>query len=220
MMSGRVQTGILLIVIGLGFALQQTGLIDFTRVLVDWWPVIFIVIGIIQIVNHTFSTPVSGIIFILVGGILLANNWLDINIWAFIWPVILIGVGLTFIFSRPRFDKNINVEDKLNVKTFFSGTELRSRSEHFQGGTISTIFGGAEIDLRDAVFDPSGAQLEITSVFGGVEIKVPENVHVEISGTPVFGGWEDVTRRKNKEGNIIILKIHAILVFSGVEIKD
>jgi len=220
MMSGRIQTGILLIVIGLGFALQQAGLIDFTTLLVDWWPVIFIVIGIIQIVNHTFSTPVSGIIFILVGGILLANNWLDVHIWAFIWPIILVAIGLTFIFSRPRFDKNINEEDRLNVKTFFSGAEMRSRSDHFQGGTITAVFGGAEIDLRDAIFDSSGAQLEITSVFGGVEIRVPENVHVEIRGIPIFGGWEDVTRRKSNEGDLITLKIHAIAVFGGIEIKD
>src|SRR5699024_3640361 len=201
-------------------ALQQAGLIDFTTLLVDWWPVIFIVIGIIQIVNHTFSTPVSGIIFILVGGILLANNWLDVNIWAFIWPIILVAIGLTFIFSRPRFDKNINEEDRLNVKTFFSGAEMRSRSDHFQGGTITAVFGGAEIDLRDAIFDSSGAQLEITSVFGGVEIIVPENVHVEIKGIPIFGGWEDVTRRKSNEEALIVLKIHAVAVFGGVEIKD
>lgn len=220
MMSGRIQTGILLIVIGLGFALQQAGLVDFTTLLVDWWPVIFIVVGIIQIVNHTFSTPVSGIIFILVGGILLANNWLDVNVWIYIWPVILVAIGLAFIFSRPRFDKNINEEEKLNVKTFFSGAEIRSHSDHFQGGAITAVFGGAEIDLRDAVFDPSGAQLEITSVFGGVEIRVPENVHVVIKGIPIFGGWEDSTRRKGNEKDLIILKIHAISIFGGVEIKD
>lgn len=219
-MSGRIQTGILLIVIGLGFALQQAGLVDFTNLLVDWWPIIFIVIGIIQIVNHTFSTPVSGIIFILVGGILLANNWLDVNVWAFIWPIILVAIGLIFIFSRPRFDKNINEEDKLNIKTFFSGAEVRSRSELFQGGTITAVFGGAEIDLRDATFDPTGAQLEITTVFGGVEIRVPENVHVVIKGMPIFGGWEDLTRRKSTEENLIMLKIHAVSVFGGVEIKD
>src|SRR5699024_2256632 len=219
-MSGRIQTGILLIVIGVGFALQQAGLIDFTTLLVDWWPVIFIIIGIIQIVNRTFSTPVSGIIFIFVGGILLANNWLDANVWAFIWPIIIVVIGLSFIFSRPQFDKNLNEEEKLNVKTFFSGAEMRSRSEHFQGGRITAVFGGAKIDLRDAIFDPSGAQLEINTVFGGVEIMVPENVHVEIKGIPIFGGWEDVTRRKSNEEALIVLEIHAVAVFGGIEIKD
>lgn len=218
-MSGRVQTGILLIVIGVGFALQEAGMINFTSLLADWWPFIFIIIGIIQLTNNTFSTPVSGIIFIVVGGILLANNWLDVNIWAFIWPGIIIVIGLTFIFSRPGFNKKLDEAERLNVKTFFSGAEMRSHAKHFQGGSITAVFSGAEIDLRDAIFDPSGAEIEITSVFAGVEIRVPDNVHVVIKGVPIFGGWEDLTRRKDGGEDLIILNIHAVTVFGGVEIN-
>ena len=60
---------------------------------------------------------------------------------------------------------------------------------------MTAVFGGANIDLTDATISAEGALIEITTIFGGVELRVPDNVVVEIKGVPIFGGWEDKTRR-------------------------
>jgi len=63
--------------------------------------------------------------------------------------------------------------------------------------------------------------MEITTIFGGVSLKVPENVQIEISGIPIFGGWEDKTRQVNKENaHQPIIYLKCVTIFGGVEVTD
>jgi len=217
-MSSRSWIGILLLVLGIGFLMQQAGIISFTAVLSMWWPFLFIFIGIVQFSSRRHSSPVSGLLFIIVGGLFLINRWVEIDLAAYILPIILISLGVVFIFSRSYHKRNVDSSKDLNISTFFSGAQVRNQSIEFQGGNITSVFGGAEIDLRDAVFSEEGATIDITSIFGGVEMKVPEYVRVEITGIPIFGGWEDKTRRKDIDSPL--LKINALVIFGGVEVKD
>lgn len=219
-MSGRVWLGVFFLVIGVGFFMHQADLLDFTEVLSTWWPLILIIIGIIQLIKRTYASPLTGILFIIVGGLFLANQWFDMNLAAFIWPIILIFVGLAIIFTKVKQDKTEHTEQDLNNFLLFSGTEVRSQSKDFRGGSITAIFGGAEIDLRDAELSAEGVALDLTTVFGGVTIIVPENVHVEISGIPIFGGWDDKTRQRGEEEGHAVLKLNCLAVFGGVEIRN
>lgn len=99
-MSGRFWLSLLLIVFGFGFLLQQAGVWNFYHILSTWWPLVLIVIGVIQLIHRSVST-VSGLLFIAIGGLFLANQWVPINLTACVWPLILILVGFAFIFSRP-----------------------------------------------------------------------------------------------------------------------
>lgn len=83
---------------------------------------------------------------------------------------------------------------------------------------MGAIFGGAEIDLRDAKLAP-GALLDVFAVFGGVEVSVPEGWQVVTSGFPMFGGFENVTAKERTGPDAPILQIHATILFGGVEIK-
>ncbi|WP_420874573.1 LiaF domain-containing protein [Oceanobacillus caeni] len=101
----------------------------------------------------------------------------------------------------------------------FSGAEIKSQSENFQGGSVVTIMGGAEIDLRDAII-AEGAMLDFTSILGGISIIVPENVQVEISGIPILGGWEDSTRKHGESEEVVVLKLNCLTILGGVEIRN
>src|SRR5699024_7712076 len=136
-----------------------------------------------------------GLMIILIGGLFLLNEWIDVNLIAYIWPLIFIFIGLTIIFSRTKHDKVLDSNHSIESFSLFSGTNLRSQSNNFQGGSIFALFGGAEVDLRDTVISDKGATFELTAIFGGISIVVPENVQIEISGLPIFGGWEDATRK-------------------------
>jgi predicted membrane protein len=100
-----------------------------------------------------------------------------------------------------------------------SGTEVKSVSKNFQGGSVTTIFGGAEIDLRDADI-AEGASLEFTSIMGGASIIIPENVHVDISGAPILGGWEDRTRKYGENEDVVVLKINCLTILGGAEFRN
>lgn len=110
----------------------------------------------------------------------------------------------------------------LNAVAVFGGCERRF-SGHFQGGKAVAVFGGVELDFRDADMDEE-AFLEISCVFGGVEIRVPETWAVHSRSMPVFGGLEDKSRHQrtdptgtNKPKTLIIT---GAVIFGGVEISN
>jgi len=149
------------------------------------------------------------------------NQWVDDNLVTYLWPLILIFIGLTFIFSRVRREKPSHSNQSLQAFSLFSGTEVRSRSKNFEGGSATAIFGGSEIDLRDAIISDAGATLDLSTIFGGITIYVPQNVQVEVTGIPIFGGWENKTREQTVDNEELpVLKVNCLTVFGGVEINN
>lgn len=219
--SKRTGIGILIILIGLGFLLQQADIFPFTNFITDWWPAIFIIIGAVQLLYHTQTSIFTGPFFILIGGLLLVNQWSNLSLINYIWPLIIIYIGIVFIFNQTKHHKEIDENHMLRSFSLFSGSEIKSRSHSLKGGTVTTIFGGAEIDLRDAVINEKEIIIELISLFGGVELRVPQDVKVDVRGIPIFGGWEDSTRPTtldNESAPTIIIK--CVVIFGGAEITN
>ncbi len=135
-------------------------------------------------------------------------------------PIILIIVGIIFIFTRFKGKSSIHHEEQLGHFVIFSGLETRNQAQSFKGGSVTAIFGGASIDLRDAVLSEEGAELELSAAFGGIELRVPEDWVVVATGLPLFGGWENKARFKTSDGTRPVLKINCLALFGGVEIKN
>ncbi|MEJ8767359.1 LiaF domain-containing protein [Oceanobacillus sp. HCA-5259] len=209
----------LFLLLGLGFFLEQAGIIDLPQLFSNWWPFILIIIGVVQLINRKHSSASSGLIFLMIGFIFLMNQWFDLNLIAYIWPIIFIILGIVILFTRVKREKSFHTESDLDTFVLFSGAEINSQSQTFQGGSVTAIIGGAEIDLRDAVI-MDGASLDLTTVLGGVEMKVPDNVQVEISGMPILGGWEDKTRVRREKEEVSVLKINCLTILGGVEIRN
>lgn len=218
-MPGRIWLGALFFLFGLGFLLHQADIIDMSQLFSNWWPLILIIIGVVQLINRKHSSASSGLLFLLIGLLFLMNQWLDLNLTAYIWPLIFIIIGIVIIFTRVKREKSSHTADDLDTFVLFGGAEINSQSQTFQGGTVTAVLGGAEIDLRDAVII-DGASIDLTTVLGGVEMKVPDNVQVEISGIPILGGWEDKTRVRREKEEVPVLKINCLTILGGVEIRN
>jgi hypothetical protein len=52
------------------------------------------------------------------------------------------------------------------------------------------IFGSVEIDLSEALFEYQQVVIKAVSVFGNVEVRVPENVSLRGTGGGVLGNFE------------------------------
>jgi hypothetical protein len=213
---GRLFFGILVIAAGVVLLLDNAGRLDAGEVFATWWPAVLILAGVLTLVANPRHWPVA-LIIAGVGTAFLLSNLGIADIGDFIIPAALILVGFLVIFGR-GLGSRTETGDKVNSFNVFSGSEIASHSKEFQGGSISAIFGGAEVDLTDAVPTPD-AQLDIFTAFGGVEVKVPDGWQVEVKGLPLFGGIENATAKEAVAANAPRLSISATVLFGGLEIK-
>ena len=190
----------------------------------DWllsWPMFLIAIGILISVKSNFRNS-GGYIMILVGcAFLLSDIIPNIDLRNFIWPGVLIIIGLTFIL-RPRVpitktrrwrrweDRNWGnyKPEKSYTEPEIITEEVRDSSEFVEinavfGGikkiVLSKNFRGGEINtfMGGAEINLQQADikqpvsLEVNNVFGGTKIILPSNWDIKNEVTAVFGGVED-----------------------------
>jgi hypothetical protein len=99
---GRIVLGLALVTVGVLFLLDQVGTIDAGDVIGDWWPVIIVAFGPVQLAERP-RAPVGPLIVVGSGAIPLLTQ-LDVvedDVWRFVWPVALVLVGLAFLLRRP-----------------------------------------------------------------------------------------------------------------------
>ncbi|KAA5536861.1 hypothetical protein F0919_04090 [Taibaiella lutea] len=237
--------GIVLIIIGVLFLLNR---IPQTAVLFPtWfftWPVLLIGIALITAIKSRFRNP-GWVIMGAVGlyFLLEENDLIGLNLKPFIIPVGLILLGIFITIKRNRQCNNQKFkgrfkpwqhedikkaleettdssEDILNVSSIFGSIERNVFSKDFKGGTISSVFGGAQINFTQADFEGT-AIIDVSVIFGGVDIIIPSNWNLKNEMSVVFGGIEDrraVTNNISESGKTLILK--GDIVFGGIEIKS
>ena len=104
------------------------------------------------------------------------------------------------------------------VVAIFGGSVRKGRFRAGRYMRAKAIFGGIEIDLTDAVFDAPELVIEVVSVFGGVEVKVPEHVALHGGGAGIFGGFE-VREEEGSDPNGPVVTVRGKAVFGGVSAR-
>jgi hypothetical protein len=112
--------------------------------------------------------------------------------------------------------------DQLSEWAIFSGVRRRIDSPDFQGGEAFAMFGGVEIDMRKAVSTREEILIEANAIFGGIDLKVPENWNVTVRGSGIFGGYEDKTMdtRLAPDAKQPHLIVNGFAIFGGVNIQN
>ncbi|MGO1368876.1 MAG: LiaF transmembrane domain-containing protein [Senegalia sp. (in: firmicutes)] len=214
--------GIIIILIGVLLLLTSNGILDLNigYIISNFWPMILIGAGLFSLITNKAS-KVGGAIVLTIGVLFQLRNldYFDIFEYLEFWPVIIIIIGISLIFSnKDKWNKDQN--DSIKPIAIFSGLNLRNTSNNFKGGSATVLFGGIELDLQEANIDHDKiATLDVFVAFGGLDMVVPEGWNVEIKGLPLFGGWDNKTRNKGNT-NLPKLKINAVVLFGGVDVKD
>jgi len=213
---GRVFLGTVIVAVGTVLLLGNADVLDAGSVIGNWWPLVVVVAGMITYAANPRHWLVA-VILVLVGITILLSTLAVADLGDIILPGVVIVVGLLIIFGR-GLGERAEAGDRVSSFNMFSGTEMASRSDSFRGGNISVIFGGAELDLRDARPAPD-AVLDVFAAFGGVEIRVPTGWHVDLRGFPIFGGFENVTVKEQLLADSPTVTVNATVLFGGVEVK-
>lgn len=228
--SSSVTTGIVILIIGILVLIKQFGV-----PIPSWifsWKVLLIGIGLIILLRNNFKGS-SGFILILVGGLFLLRDHYALRLDSgIIAAIAIIGIGIIVILNSVRKNyetktgkkaAQINREslDSVYAETIFGAITKNIISKNFEGGSLTSIFGAMTINLTQADMEDMGV-IDVTCIFGGIEIIVPSNWKVDSDVKVIFGGvedkrpilaisWEDETK---------ILHLRGVCFFGGVEIKN
>ncbi|POM23980.1 hypothetical protein BTM25_26070 [Actinomadura rubteroloni] len=99
----------------------------------------------------------------------------------------------------------------------FSGAERKGRWLVEPHTSATCVFGGIELDFRRAVLSQREVTVNITAIFGGVEITVPPGVRVVSSVATVFGGVEPVEDELDPDAPTI--RLTGLVLFGGVSVR-
>ena len=217
--------GIILVIIGVIIGLNTIGITYIDIFFYGLQTLVIIVPCFIGLFTNKDKT--GNIIGLLVGVILLLGmqNIIDFNlIWKLLLPSIIVIIGLSLIFKN-TFNSKINNEiKKLNNKNTkdneycatFSGQRIDFPNEEFKGATLNSVFGSITCDLREAKIKED-VVINASSVFGGIDIIVPDDVNIKIKSNSIFGGVNN--KKKNNEDKKYTIYVNASCLFGGVDIK-
>jgi hypothetical protein len=102
----------------------------------------------------------------------------------------------------------------------FAGASRRGPWRVPAASSVVCVFGGADIDLRDAVLPGREIAIRLTTVFGGATITIPPEMRVVDTGVAVFGG-RDVPADEDEPGtsDAPVLRLEGACVFGGVAVE-
>jgi predicted membrane protein len=229
--SNRFIIGILLVIAGFILILQKTTVLPepfhhFISDIIFSWQMLLIVIGVVTLAGSGNKTP--GIVLIAVGGFFMIPELFSdfFRSFNFFWPALFIVIGVVMLLNSKRLGSKLHYStgakaDMIDYVNIFSGAERQLITDNFMGGKVTSIFGGGEVDLTRSSLAPGNNIIEITCIFGGTTLIVPESWNVLLDVTPILGGFTD----SRKIGSDIIkdttrsLTIRGVVIFGGGEIK-
>lgn len=223
--------GLTLVVIGV---ILLGNLFDFwdVNLLFDgWWTVFIIIPSVANMIEHGVNT---GNMFGLgIGCILLlfAQNAFD---QAFIWEagiaILFILIGIKIMFGSRKKQIDIDIDEEIettfidieenkeqDIFAIFGKSEPNYDNLEFTGLRTQAVFGGVNLNLKNAIINKD-CKIKCESIFGGTNIKLPDNVQLKVFSKPIFGGVSNkFSPSADKEAPIVY--IEATSIFGGIEIN-
>ncbi|MBI4428558.1 MAG: hypothetical protein HY562_05510 [Ignavibacteriales bacterium] len=224
--SAQLFIGLLVIFFGVVLTLDNFDVVE-SREYLRFWPAFVVGFGLTKAAqSRRGAGRNAGLLIAAVGFLLLLGNIriLDFSFRDY-WPLLLVLFGGSLIWRastrsrKPSTDGSTDADSDINLFAFMGGFERTITSKNFQGGEMTAIMGGCEVDLRQSSIKEAEAVIDVFAFWGGVSLKVPEDWTVSVQGLPIMGGIEDKTHPpKSDTAKRLVVKGYAIM--GGVEISN
>ena len=221
---GNVFWGILLVIAGVNLALNKLDILEINIFFDGWWTLFIIIPCAIGLLTE--REKMGNLIGMLIGVCLLlcCRDILSFDmLWELLVPAIIVILGLKLVLSGLLGNKANEMLKKLRLEgkdlksgtAVFSGCDLKYDGQVFEGAELNAVFGAVSCDLRNAVIQRDCA-IQVSAIFGGIDILVPAGVNVRANTTSIFGGVSNKTAAQPSAPTIYI---SGTCMFGGVEIK-
>ncbi|MBK0383324.1 hypothetical protein I5M32_10165 [Pedobacter sp. SD-b] len=206
--NGKRIVGAAILVVGVVLFANQMGIF-----MPDWilsWPMLLIVIGLANGVKHNFRNS-GWLIMVLIGGVFLLEKISpELSVSKFTWPLVLMGLGIWFIFGKGFKAGNCSRRGRRRWDNFdpayqTSNNGFENEATKNDGPVVDqkhqttgdeyidsvSIFGATKKNILSKNFKGG----DILTICGGCEISL---INADINGmvildvTQVFGGTKIV----------------------------
>lgn len=120
--------------------------------------------------------------------------------------------------SRFAIDTTGRNSESDKMIAIFGGVTRKGRWRVRKNTHALALFGGMDLDLRDAIFEAPVVEISGFWCFGGLDIKVPEGIEIQDQTAGIFGGT-DVRDVGDPSPGAPTLVIKGVSLFGGVSIK-
>ena len=221
----QVILGLMIVVVGVLFTLDSLELID-ARNYLQYWPAGLVALGMLKLYHASRNGRgwFGGLFFLVVGAWMLIEHVIYIRVDARqIFPLFLVFIGGYMVWrgfgGQQRRDRRIDGSNYFSALAVMGGVGRRSSSPAFEGCDLTAIMGGCEIDLRQASIAPgTQAVIDVFAIWGGMDIKVPEDWTVVTKAIPLMGGIDDKTRAPQTADKVLV--ISGMVIMGGVAVKN
>ena len=93
--------------------------------------------------------------------------------------------------------------------------------------TVFALMGGIDIDLREASLEAEHTTIVAVALMGGIDILVPDDLHVEIDGVGLMGGFGEDLGTWRKDPRTVrpappgapVVRVTGLALMGGVGIR-
>lgn len=220
--QNRYLFGFVVVLIGVFLFIKQVGIIspladNLWTLFIKFWPLLLLFLGIELYISNN---RITGGIILLLSVSFLFNTLLDFNFFSVLWPILIIGIGVSLLFKEERKEEKKVKDDTsyLSQTLLFKDENLKVDSQNFKGGRLDMFVGSLKLDLREAKVSKGGAKLNINAVFANVKVLVPKECRVKSKGSSVIGDW--TINLKDREREEPVLNINGNILFGEVKIEE
>lgn len=221
-MTPQLVGGLIIILLGTLFTLDNLEILEARRYL-RYWSVGLIAIGAAKMLfERSWSGAISGGVIAFIGTWILLRRLQIVraSLWE-LWPLLLILLGVSMVLngmSKRTFALGAaDSGDVVNSVAIMAASNRRSLSQEFRGGDLTAVMGGCELDLTKASIAGDEAVIDTFALWGGIEIRVPEDWIVVGRVFPLMGGFEDKTRPAQDAKKRLVIR--GFVLMGGVEVK-
>jgi predicted membrane protein len=221
----QVILGLMIVAVGVLFTLDSLEIID-ARDYLHYWPAGLVALGMVKLYHASRDGRgwFGGLLLLVLGTWWLIEGVVYFRVDARqIFPLFLVFIGGYMVWrgfgGQQRRDRKVDGSSYFSALAVMGGVGRRSSSQTFQGCDLTAIMGGCEIDLRQASIAPgTQAVIDVFAIWGGMDIKVPEDWTVVTKAIPLMGGIDDKTRPPQNTDKVLV--ISGMVIMGGVAIKN
>ena len=105
------------------------------------------------------------------------------------------------------------------IVSVMGGNERTGRWRVAERCNVINVMGGSELDLNDAELSDEVTQINVFTLMGGCEIRVPNGVDVHVSKFALMGGHEVRLGSEAPPPGAPVIRIRLISVMGGGEVR-